>query len=65
MKIKFIIYKYNNLYSIIMNLEYETSEKTQIILQNICKMLRDRKIIKDYKELYNIIKNIGDNFNAQ
>jgi DNA-directed RNA polymerase subunit H (RpoH/RPB5) len=61
MKIKFIIYKYNKLYSIIMNLEYETSEKTQIILMNICKMLRDRRMIKNSKELYSIIKNIGDN----
>jgi len=61
MKIKFIIYKYNKLYSIIMNLEYETSEKTQIILMNICKMLKDRRMIKNSKELYSIIKNIGDN----
>jgi len=44
-----------------MNLEYEDSEKTQIILVNVCKMLKDRKIIKDYKDFYNIIKNIGDN----
>jgi DNA-directed RNA polymerase I, II, and III subunit RPABC1 len=44
-----------------MNLEYETSEKTQIILMNICKMLRDRRMIKNSKELYSIIKNIGDN----
>jgi len=44
-----------------MNLEYETSEKTQIILMNICKMLKDRKMIKSSKDLYSIIKNIGDN----
>lgn len=44
-----------------MNLEYETSEKTQIILMNICKMLNDRRMIKNSKELYGIIKNIGDN----
>jgi DNA-directed RNA polymerase subunit H (RpoH/RPB5) len=44
-----------------MNLEYDQSEKTQIILLNICKMLQDRKLIKSYADLYNIIKNIGEN----
>ncbi len=44
-----------------MNLEYEDSEKTQIILSNVCKMLRDRKMIKDYNDFYSKVKNIGDN----
>lgn len=44
-----------------MNLEYDQSEKTQIILLNICKMLQDRKLIKSHAELYNVIKNIGEN----
>lgn len=44
-----------------MNLDYDQSEKTQIILVNICKMLKDRGLIKNYNDLYNIIKNVGDN----
>jgi DNA-directed RNA polymerase subunit H (RpoH/RPB5) len=43
-----------------MNLEYEQDEKTQIILLNISKMLHNRKLIKNYKDLYNTIKNIND-----
>lgn len=44
-----------------MNLEYEQSEKTQIILSNISKMLRDRGFIKNYNDFYNNVKNIGEN----
>jgi len=44
-----------------MNLEYDISEKTQIILLNICKMLQDRKLIKNYNDLYDNIKKVGDN----
>jgi DNA-directed RNA polymerase subunit H (RpoH/RPB5) len=44
-----------------MNLEYEPSEKTQIILLNISKILRDRKLIKNYTDFYDIVKKIGDN----
>jgi DNA-directed RNA polymerase subunit H (RpoH/RPB5) len=44
-----------------MNVEYDTSEKTQIILLNVCKMVKDRGLIKDYNKLYNLITNIGDN----
>jgi DNA-directed RNA polymerase subunit H (RpoH/RPB5) len=44
-----------------MNLEYDQTEKTQIILQNICKMLNDRKLVINSNDLYNNIKNIGEN----
>ena len=44
-----------------MNLEYDQSEKTQIILVNICKMLKDRGLVKNYNDFYNVIKNVGDN----
>jgi hypothetical protein len=44
-----------------MNLEYDQSEKTQIILVNISKMLKDRGLVKNYNDFYNVIKNVGDN----
>ena len=44
-----------------MNLEYNIAEKTQLILLNISKMLKDRKMIKDYSHFYNLIKNVGEN----
>jgi DNA-directed RNA polymerase subunit H (RpoH/RPB5) len=43
-----------------MNLEYDVNEKTQIILLNISKMLKDRNMIKNYEAFYNTIKNVGD-----
>jgi len=44
-----------------MNLEYTAAEKTQIILLNISKMLKDRRLIKDHNDFFNNIKKIGDN----
>ena len=44
-----------------MNLEYDHSEKTQVILENISKMLNERKLIKNYKDFFNTVKNIGEN----
>lgn len=44
-----------------MNLEYTPAEKTQIILLNISKMLKDRRLIKDHTDFYTNIKKIGDN----
>jgi len=44
-----------------MNLEYNVAEKTQLILLNVSKMLKDRKMIKDYSHFYNLIKNVGEN----
>jgi DNA-directed RNA polymerase subunit H (RpoH/RPB5) len=44
-----------------MNLEYNIAEKTQLILLNVSKMLKDRKMIKDHSHFYNLIKNIGEN----
>jgi DNA-directed RNA polymerase subunit H (RpoH/RPB5) len=44
-----------------MNLEYDQTEKTQIILKNICKMLNDRKLVINSNDLYNNIKNISEN----
>jgi DNA-directed RNA polymerase I, II, and III subunit RPABC1 len=44
-----------------MNLEYNIDEKTQIILLNVSKMLKDRNMIKDYNHFYNNIKNVGEN----
>jgi DNA-directed RNA polymerase subunit H (RpoH/RPB5) len=44
-----------------MNLEYNIDEKTQVILLNVSKMLKDRNMIKDYKHFYNNIKNVGEN----
>jgi DNA-directed RNA polymerase subunit H (RpoH/RPB5) len=44
-----------------MNLEYTPIEKTQIILLNISKMLRDRRLIKNHTDFFNNIKNISDN----
>jgi DNA-directed RNA polymerase subunit H (RpoH/RPB5) len=44
-----------------MNLEYNNAEKTQIILLNISKMLKDRGMIKDYTHFFNQIKSIGEN----
>jgi len=44
-----------------MNLEYTAAEKTQIILLNISKMLRDRRLIKNHTDFFNNIKNISDN----
>ena len=44
-----------------MNLEYTSAEKTQIILLNISKMLKDRRLIKDHNDFFNNIKKIGDN----
>jgi DNA-directed RNA polymerase subunit H (RpoH/RPB5) len=44
-----------------MNLEYNIAEKTQLILLNVSKMLKDRKMIKDYSHFYNLIKNVGEN----
>jgi DNA-directed RNA polymerase subunit H (RpoH/RPB5) len=43
-----------------MNLEYNPIEKTQIILLNISKMLRDRRLIKNHTDFFNNIKNIND-----
>ena len=43
-----------------MNLEYDINEKTQIILMNISKMLKDRNIIKNHQSFYDTIKNIND-----
>jgi len=43
-----------------MNLEYDVNEKTQIILMNISKMLKDRNIIKNHLSFYDTIKNIND-----
>ena len=43
-----------------MNLEYTPAEKTQIILLNISKMLKERRLIKDYNDFYTNIKKIGD-----
>jgi DNA-directed RNA polymerase subunit H (RpoH/RPB5) len=43
-----------------MNLEYDVNEKTQIILLNISKMLKNRNIIKNHESFYNTIKNISD-----
>ena len=44
-----------------MNLEYNIAEKTQLILLNVSKMLKDRKMIKDSSHFFNLIKNIGEN----
>ena len=43
-----------------MNLEYDVNEKTQIILLNISKMLKERNIIKNHLSFYDTIKNIND-----
>jgi DNA-directed RNA polymerase I, II, and III subunit RPABC1 len=43
-----------------MNLEYDVNEKTQIILMNISKMLKDRNIVKNHLSFYDTIKNIND-----
>jgi DNA-directed RNA polymerase subunit H (RpoH/RPB5) len=43
-----------------MNLEYDVNEKTQIILLNISKMLKDRNMIKNHEQFYEAIKNIND-----
>jgi DNA-directed RNA polymerase I, II, and III subunit RPABC1 len=43
-----------------MNLEYDANEKTQIILLNISKMLKDRNMIKNHEHFFESIKNIND-----
>jgi len=43
-----------------MNLEYDVNEKTQIILLNISKMLKERNLIKNHLSFYETIKNVSD-----
>jgi DNA-directed RNA polymerase subunit H (RpoH/RPB5) len=43
-----------------MNLEYDINEKTQIILLNISKMLKDRNVIKNQEGFYDSIKKVND-----